>query len=264
MASPQLDDGFIRIVNAIIEALARVQISGHAWRLLMVVIRKTYGWGKKCDWISNSQFVALTGMNKQRVSEAMKELRERNILMRSGLSVGLQKDYTQWRDRGKTNELRKSVTVTEKRDSGNSSYGKPENSYGKPCTQKKLIQKTQDSGSPDGSPLVQKRSPRKSGDPRVKDVLDYFFSQCKARRGFEPAINGKKDGAQVKAALKNMDILEIKACIDYFLSSKKATEVGVSLAAALSAHTVNLFRASSMKQGDPGLSSPNARRDPGL
>lgn len=106
MASPQLENGFLRIANEIAEALMRTNLSGYQSRILWAVWRKTYGFGKKDDWMSNSQLSSMTGLRKQHVSRTVKELVDRKIVTKSGYKISFNKDYTQWR------ELPKLVTVT--------------------------------------------------------------------------------------------------------------------------------------------------------
>lgn len=111
MASPQLENGFTRIANEILENLSRVQMSGTEWQFVMCLFRKTYGFNKSEDWITGSQIVSMTGLKKERVSEAKKRLIERKIVTENRNKISFQKDHEQWV------ELRKSVTiVTEKRN----------------------------------------------------------------------------------------------------------------------------------------------------
>jgi hypothetical protein len=108
------------------------------------------------------------------------------------------------------------------------------------------------------------RSSKKPADFRVSEVIGYFSDVCQEIKGFKPTIAVGKDGKAVKDALKTMDQAEINVIIRFFLKSPKSKEVGVSLTAALSAHTVNLYRAAKTTQGDPGMGNLNAGRDPGL
>lgn len=111
MASPQLENGFTRIAHEILENLSRVQMSGSEWQFVMCLFRKTYGYNKSEDWITGSQIVKMTGMKKERVSEAKKRLLEREIVTENRNKISFQKDWERWK------ELRKSVTkVTEKRN----------------------------------------------------------------------------------------------------------------------------------------------------
>ena len=47
MANPQLEDGYTKIANEILEALAGINLSPYEGRALFFLIRKTYGWKKK-------------------------------------------------------------------------------------------------------------------------------------------------------------------------------------------------------------------------
>jgi len=108
-ANPQLEDGFTRIANEIMEALPRLHLSGNQGRILWVVLRKTYGWSKKVDPISLGQFESMTGIKRRHVCRELKGLVERNILRKTegkgvpGIgnsfvtSYGLQKDFTKWK-----------------------------------------------------------------------------------------------------------------------------------------------------------------------
>ena len=88
-----------------------VKMSGSEWQFVMCLFRKTYGFNKKEDWITNSQICKAVGLPKERVSEAKKRLLTRNIVTEKRNKISIQKDYEKWI------ELRKSVTaVTEKRN----------------------------------------------------------------------------------------------------------------------------------------------------
>ncbi len=212
-ASPQLEDGFTKIANEILEALMRADISGHGWRLLMAVFRKTYGWNKKTDWISNSQFVNMTGLRKQRVNDAIKELIDKKIVSKSGVRVGFQKDHAQWRykprDPGNGKPLLpkdksngKPLPVTEE----GYSNGKPFSSNGKPCTQKKLLQKKKDKDyvSPETGLTSPAKNPKTLKPPtRVKpdnDEIPYqaIIDDLNQRTGKHFKLT-KKHGSLIRA-----------------------------------------------------------------
>lgn len=96
MASPQ-PDKFTKISNEILEVLPLVKWTVAERAILDVVIRKTYGYNKKVDWISNSQFVQCTGMYKQHTSTVVKGLISKNVLHKIGKKIGIQKDYEGWK-----------------------------------------------------------------------------------------------------------------------------------------------------------------------
>ena len=97
MASPQVENGYTKIANEILEALVRVRLSPNEWRVTLFVIRKTYGWGKKTDRIAASQIASGTGIARQNVFRTQKSLVNKGILLRpDNRYIGFQKDYSQW------------------------------------------------------------------------------------------------------------------------------------------------------------------------
>ena len=101
MANPQIENGFTKIANEIVEQLARTQLSGYESRILWVIWRKIYGWNKKQDIISISQFQKLTGLDRRHVQRTLNRLIERNIVTKNGYrhytKWAFQKDYTRWK-----------------------------------------------------------------------------------------------------------------------------------------------------------------------
>lgn len=80
MDSPQKENGYTPMANEILDALAKTDLTSSESRILRVVWRKTYGWNKKEDKISLSQFQALTGLSRQMVCHAIKSLVKRGLL----------------------------------------------------------------------------------------------------------------------------------------------------------------------------------------
>lgn len=98
---PQPDNGYIRIANELAEALARLNLSAYESRILWCIFRKTYGWNKKSDVISYSQFEDTTGMDRRHIGRAIRSLAERKIiwLIHKGAATveyGIQKNYMLW------------------------------------------------------------------------------------------------------------------------------------------------------------------------
>lgn len=110
MASPQIENGYIKIANELMEAFARYRIPGEQRQVLDVIIRKTYGFGKKWDSISNSQFAKATGLKKPSVSRAIRELLAKNVISKNANryipSYRLNKNYEDWK------VLAKKITVS--------------------------------------------------------------------------------------------------------------------------------------------------------
>lgn len=119
MASPQLDNGFMSIANEIVEALARIRIPGEAMQVLIVVLRKTYGFRKREDRISLSQFHLATGIAKPHINRAIHVLFSMNLITKKGNgdipTYCFNKDYSTWRALPKKVTLPKKVMgVTQK------------------------------------------------------------------------------------------------------------------------------------------------------
>jgi len=96
MANPQLEDGHTRIANELMEQLMKLYLAPNQWQVLVCIIRKTYGFHKKIDYITNTQICEGTGLVKSTVSRAVNILKQRNIITRGGKHIGLQKDWEQW------------------------------------------------------------------------------------------------------------------------------------------------------------------------
>ena len=84
MANPQRENGHIDVANEIAEALAKTQLSGYESRILWVILRKTYGWHKKIDSISITQFEKATGLKRRHIQRTLKKLLNRNIITKNG------------------------------------------------------------------------------------------------------------------------------------------------------------------------------------
>ena len=100
MANPQRENGHIDIANEIVEQLARVNLSAYEWRVLMVVLRKTWGWQKKVDWIPLSQIAEMTGIQRPNVTRAKGSLLNKKLLIEHNGKIGFNKDYERWEIKG--------------------------------------------------------------------------------------------------------------------------------------------------------------------
>lgn len=77
---PRLEDGYTRFANGLLEALIVFRVPGEAMQVLLFIARKTYGYGKKNDAISISQFAEATGMKGPSICRAIKKLEEMNMI----------------------------------------------------------------------------------------------------------------------------------------------------------------------------------------
>jgi phage replication O-like protein O len=102
VANPQIENGYTKIANEIMESLAKIRIPGEARQMLDVIIRKTYGFNKKEDQIATSQFCELTGLKPFIIHRARKRLLLSKLITVSKnansqiISYSFQKDYSKW------------------------------------------------------------------------------------------------------------------------------------------------------------------------
>lgn len=62
------------------DALISHRISGQEFQIVLFIIRKTYGFNKKCDFISMGQIAKATGINRPQVCKLLSSLYRKNIL----------------------------------------------------------------------------------------------------------------------------------------------------------------------------------------
>lgn len=118
--TPQLENGYTKIANEILEAMARFRIPGEQRQCLDFILRKTYGYNKKEDAIANSQFCEATGLKKGNVSRAIKALVDKNIVIKNDNrkipTYQFNKHFKQWRELSKKQPVIKKATVVIKND----------------------------------------------------------------------------------------------------------------------------------------------------
>lgn len=107
-----LDDGYTRTANALMEAVMLSGLTQHQLLIVIAVWRKTYGYNKKADWIGNDQFAALTGMAATKCSTAKNELIRMGVLIQTGRQVGMNKNISEWKT--KVNGIGKTFTESVK------------------------------------------------------------------------------------------------------------------------------------------------------
>lgn len=162
-ARPQLENGHLRVANELMEAIARTRIPGEARQVFDVIIRKTYGFNKKNDRISLSQFCLATGIKKPRVCRAILKLIAMNLIIKKGngtcCSYAINKDFDEW------NPLPKKITLPKK--------GTSVTQKGNNRSPKRDIQKTKDT--------ITKDTPSFSPDSVEFKLSTRLLSRIKSR-----------------------------------------------------------------------------------
>lgn len=96
MANPQKEDGHLEIANELVEILMKSDFSGGEFALIFAVLRKTWGWQKKEDWIPLSQLAKLTGFSRRYVCKIKKQLVNKRTLLEANNRLRFNKNYEQW------------------------------------------------------------------------------------------------------------------------------------------------------------------------
>jgi phage replication O-like protein O len=96
LANPQLENGYTKISNELLEAICKTRLSDYEHRVLMMIIRKTYGFNKKADWICLKKLSDDTEIRLPHISRTITNLLERNIISKQKRKVSIQKDYEKW------------------------------------------------------------------------------------------------------------------------------------------------------------------------
>jgi len=118
--TPQLENGYTMIANEILDALCKFRIPGEQRQCLDFVLRKTYGFKKSEDQISNGQFCVATGLTKGNVSRAIKWLSEKQLVIKNDNTkiptYRFNKNYSEWLLLSKKQPVIKKATVVIKND----------------------------------------------------------------------------------------------------------------------------------------------------
>ncbi|AJI87002.1 MULTISPECIES: replication protein [Yersinia] len=91
-----LDDGYTRIANELLEAVMCADLTARQLKVALAVIRKTYGFGKKTDRITNTQIAGMTGIHHTHVCTAKNEMIAMKIIITSGNHIGINKVVSDW------------------------------------------------------------------------------------------------------------------------------------------------------------------------
>lgn len=112
--NPQIEDGHTRIANELLEAITLFDFGKRHYKVVLFVLRKTYGWQKKADVMSLSQIVTGTGLHREHTCTCINELVAMKVLLkqshRNGQLIELNKKYKEWKVLPKQQHVAKTVT----------------------------------------------------------------------------------------------------------------------------------------------------------
>ncbi len=223
-------DGYTKIANLLLEALAMAKLNGVQKGICLFLWRRTYGWGLKEDQITLKEFAQACDTSEPYASRQLKQLVNWNIIMRSSYDPGKIPTYTfntrvaQW-DKGCTNvqglndcEIQGlyKCTIQGLYDCTRVNQAPAQENQGVTPSLKKIERHTKEIYIP---PTPQKGGARRT-DPRIKQVIDFYHDQFVQKFGEKPVIDGPKDGAVIKKLLGTHDLDKLLWLIRRFFASK--------------------------------------------
>ncbi|MDE9463492.1 replication protein [Xenorhabdus bovienii] len=90
------DDGYTRLANELYEELIGANLTRNQAKVAHAICRKTYGFSKKVDRISDSQLSQLTRLPRQKVNKAKNELITMKVIVKVGMMIGPNKNLSEW------------------------------------------------------------------------------------------------------------------------------------------------------------------------
>ena len=104
MQGPQLEDGYTRIANEIVEQIGKRKLNGTQRAIIDQIWRYTYGFGRKDAELSLSFLSQAIGSTKSHVDREITALIDRNIVLVTGKTgrgrtLQFNKYFEEWKDR---------------------------------------------------------------------------------------------------------------------------------------------------------------------
>jgi len=103
LASPQIEKGYTRIANEILEATISSNLNSTQVRIIMVIWRYTYGFNRKQHQLSETFIAKATGISKRYISSEIKKLINKKIInivtdatFTEPRTISFNKNYDTW------------------------------------------------------------------------------------------------------------------------------------------------------------------------
>ena len=118
MSEPKLKNGFVRIVNPLYEALYKTDFSGSELRIILFIIRQTYGYGMTSRQLTASYVSKYTNIPLNTVNKIMLKLKKRDIVWSKvgddgKIEIGINKHCQKWQVLAENGNTHLPKTATE-------------------------------------------------------------------------------------------------------------------------------------------------------
>ena len=99
---PKLEDGYARIANELLEALVGYPFSGGELRVVLAIVRRTYGWNRTRCLLRQTTLARLTRLHDRQIQRILISLRRQGVLFRDRstrpFTYELNTAYLGWRE----------------------------------------------------------------------------------------------------------------------------------------------------------------------
>ena len=220
-------DFYTKIPNQILQPLLMIKLQSYEIRILLAIVRKTYGFNKNKDYINQKQLKKLTGIKQPHISRTLKSLLEKKMIIKNGKELAIQKNYKLWdiQERKTLKDIPEGVYNTHLKADKNIpgkvyKYTKegikniPGEIYTKNNIKKTYIKKNIDSS--DSSDLVkdfynEKENKKEESKEQIKEIVNYLNS--KTNKNFR--LTTKNTVKLIKARLNEGYVIDdFKKVID--------------------------------------------------
>ncbi|HDU8694712.1 TPA: replication protein [Morganella morganii subsp. morganii] len=219
-----LDNGYSRIAHEILDATMASGLSETELCIILAVWRKTYGYNKKTDWISNEQFESMIMKHSTHCSTAKNQLINKKVLIQEGRRVGINKNIDEWKT--KNNGFCKTLAKPAKENlatSAKATKRKVLNTKDNNTKDKKDTPITPQEGN--GEKLISAN--RKNQIPYL-DIMNAFNESAGDRLPNAESLNDKRKRAISKflKELKEPTVEAARNYFDYFMATAKGFYFG--------------------------------------
>ncbi|EKY3090204.1 replication protein [Cronobacter dublinensis] len=91
-----LDDGYVRLSNMLLAEYAGADLTKRQFKVLLAILRKTYGWNKPMDRVTDAQIAEIAKLPVKRCNEAKLELVRMGVIKQQGGMFGPNPNVYEW------------------------------------------------------------------------------------------------------------------------------------------------------------------------
>lgn len=239
MASPQVEEGFTRIANEVLDKLIQAPLGATELRCVLAIIRRSWGWGKREAEIALKQFAELTARDVESIRDALSSLQKKRVIAQvrppafniaATWSVEKNWELWEWGDGKKPQSAIKTTDPVKNHTPHPVKNHTPDPVENPTPPSESGPQRSQNQPTA-AAPKLQKENIKKSkeikgrangADPRFQSLLEYFFKRWQEDRGYQ-FIATPADFRGLQGLLKRTDgqleAIQIRKAMDEFISS---------------------------------------------